>query len=686
MQLGHQPRFANTSFSRELDNASPSTRSLLDAFLQSGHFCCAPSTNPVLFVMEDLHWSDASSRALLHFLARRVSDMRVLFVLSYRLDEAPQALIRWLGRLEQEHLASEIRVERLDREGVAAMIEAIFHPGRSTSDFVTALYERTEGNPFFVEEFLKALITSGDIFQDAASGSFRRRAVTELHVPRSIREAILTRLDGLSDEARTLVSLAAVIGQRFDVELLAHMTMWDDIRLVSALGPLVQQLVVEETIGTTSLHAFRHALTRDVIYQQLLAPERKLLHQQVGEAMEHFYASDLTPFLSQLTAHFHLAHDWTRAMEYAMQASQRAQAIHATVEALEQVDRAVEAASHLSKTVSPEVIGALHHQRGQLRAVLGQFEQARQDFEDALASAQATNAFVLQWQVLLDLGTLWAGHKDYGRAQTYFQRALEMSRMQDNRGQMAHSLNAIGNVALNQRRLAEALDAPQQALAIFTELDDRRGKAQTLDYLSMAALMVGDVVEKDTFCRQAAELFAELDDRQGLVSTLATQSAAGWCPSLFRCVALPPTDLDDALARGEQAYRLAQTIGWQAGLACTAMHLGLTLAGCGQYGRGLQFAHECLERATAIGHQEWSAGAHSLLGWVYGDLYDAHGAMEHLEQGRVLAQAMGSAWWLAGFTVALARTELLLGEEGQFQDVMDRNAAHLWAELSLMPG
>ncbi|HEY6409270.1 MAG TPA: response regulator transcription factor, partial [Ktedonobacteraceae bacterium] len=304
------------------------------------------------------------------------------------------------------------------------------------------------------------------------------------------------------------------------------------------------------------------------------------------------------------------------------------------------------------------------------------------------------------WQTLLDLGTLWAGHKDYGRALIYFQRALDMSRTQNNRGQMAHSLNAIGNLALNQRRLAEALDAHQQALAIFTELDDRRGKAQTLDYLSMAALMAGDVVEKDTFCRQAAELFAELDDRQGLVSTLATQSAAGWCPSLFRCVALPPTDLDDALARGEQAYRLAQTIGWQAGLACTAMHLGLTLAACGRYGRSLQLAHECLERATAIGHQEWSAGARSLLGWIHADLYDAHGAREHLEQGRVLAQTIGSEWWLAGFTVALARTELLLGdlqgavarlrpllpEDGQFRDVMDRNAAYLWAELCLEQG
>jgi hypothetical protein len=114
-----------------------------------------------------------------------------------------------------------------------------------------------------------------------------------------------------------------------------------------------------------------------------------------------------------------------------------------------------------------------------------------------------------------------------------------MSCTHDHQGQIAQSLNAIGNMALNQRRLAEALDAHQQALAIFTELGDRRGKAQTLDYLSMAALMVGDVVEKDTFCLQAAELFAELDDRQGLISTLATQSAAGWCPGLFRCVALP---------------------------------------------------------------------------------------------------------------------------------------------------
>jgi predicted ATPase len=175
-------------------------------------------------------------------------------------------------------------------------------------------------------------------------------------------------------------------------------------------------LVVEETTEGTSHYAFRHALTREAIYQQLLAPERKLLHQRVGEAMEHLYATDLTPFLSQLADHFHLAHDWTKTMEYAMQASQKAQGMHATVEALEHVDRAVEAVSHLGRNVSPEVIGALHLQRGQLRALLGQFEQARQDFEFALASAQATNAVAFHWQTLLALGMLWTGHRPTSNA------------------------------------------------------------------------------------------------------------------------------------------------------------------------------------------------------------------------------------------------------------------------------
>src|SRR5262249_33053281 len=149
-----------------------------------------------------------------------------------------------------------------------SMLRAIFALNRPVrAEFLEAVYALTEGNPFFVEEVLRVLVASGDVFY--AAGAWDRKPLEQLHIPRSVQDAVRRRLEGLSPTARELLQLAAVVGQRFDFDLLQVLTGSSEVDLLHQLKEaMAAQLVVE---ASAEEFAFRHALTRQAVYSRLLA-------------------------------------------------------------------------------------------------------------------------------------------------------------------------------------------------------------------------------------------------------------------------------------------------------------------------------------------------------------------------------------------------------------------------------
>jgi predicted ATPase len=178
---------------------------------------------PVLLVVEDIHWADETSLELLRSLGRATVQRRLLLLLTYRSDEVGDGLRALLAGLDRERLSVELRLDRLSPAELGAMLRAIFRqprPGRT--EFLDLLHALTEGNPFFVEEVLRSLVGSGDIFlQD---GTWNRKPIGELRVPRSVDDAVQRRTAQLGAAARGVVAVAAVAGRRFDFELLGALT------------------------------------------------------------------------------------------------------------------------------------------------------------------------------------------------------------------------------------------------------------------------------------------------------------------------------------------------------------------------------------------------------------------------------------------------------------------------------
>ncbi len=390
------------------------------------------------------------------------------------------------------------------------MLRAIFAlPHSVKAEFLDLLYSLTEGNPFFLEEVLKALIAAGEI--SYTEGRWERKAIEELHIPRSVQDAVQRRMARLGQVEQEVLTLAAVTGRRFSFALLRQLTGMDEPKLLQVIQWLIMaQLVVEESADQ---FAFRHALTREAVYATLMQRERKALHQRVAETLERVYVEALDAHVADFAYHYYAAEVWAKALEYSRRAGEKAQALYAPHEAIEHFTRALEAVQRMSLPPPTGILRA----RGEAHETAGDFGLALKDFEQALNAAQEAHDSGAEWQELVDhLGFLWAS-RDYARTGQYFRRALDLAQAMADLKLNAHSLNRLGNWLVNIGQPEEGLQMHRQALGIFEAERDKPGTAETLDLIGMANALYGDMAEACKQSEQAIVLFRELDNKRGLV-------------------------------------------------------------------------------------------------------------------------------------------------------------------------
>jgi DNA-binding NarL/FixJ family response regulator len=288
------------------------------------------AVRPVVLVLEDLHWADAATLDLLPILARRLDGPRAAVLLSYRSDE-PADAPGLIADLARRRLAGHVALDGLDAAAVEAMLRAMLTLEGPISDgFVAAIHRRSDGNPLFVEELVRTLIETGDVFRTGEA--WERRALDALEVPPTIEETILRRTRDLPSDSAELLRTAAVLGQRFELEALAAVAGLGAEAALAALRPLVTQQLVLEERGTGAFR-FRHALTRDAVYGRLLVVERRLLHARVADGLLRLHAAALDERAAELAHHLAAAGETARAAELAERAAERAVRIGALVDA-----------------------------------------------------------------------------------------------------------------------------------------------------------------------------------------------------------------------------------------------------------------------------------------------------------------------------------------------------------------
>ncbi len=307
-------------------------------------FATLARSTPLLVVLEDLHWADEASLALLQHLVRELRQERVVVLATYRSDELHRRhpLVRVVATLERERLATRIGLRSLTAEQTRDLVHAALNVQKAnvfaiSDPFRDAIYARSEGNPFFTEELLKGLVDSGDLVQSTEHGWTRTRPINELHIPSTVRDAVRTRTERLSPDAQSTLAVAAVAGQRFAFDVVRAVRELDDALLERQLNELVEQQLVVEEDESGDGYAFRHALTREVVYDDLLVRERKRIHKAVAGVLG---ASRGEPAV--LAQHLLAAGESAGAVPHLLAGGRRAFATEAPREAVAHLEKAIE--------------------------------------------------------------------------------------------------------------------------------------------------------------------------------------------------------------------------------------------------------------------------------------------------------------------------------------------------------
>lgn len=370
---------------------------------------------PLLIILEDLQWADASSLELLHFIARQMREDRLLLLCTYKSEARSENAV--LRATEQSLVSLSVaRVQAigpLARTDTDELIRQIFNTDVSViREFAALLYGWTRGNPFFIQETLKTLVLAGRLRQEG--GRWLGWDVDAFELPPSVKDAVLLLTDRLSAAARAVAELAAVIGTRTTFDVLATVSGYNDTELLAAIEELVRQHVLVEQVADTELsYDFAHPLIRETLYTQSGTTRTRMLHAAVGQALEQHYGPAAERRSDELAYHFSRAHSralMTKAARYLASAGRNALAKHANREASSYLGAALDCVQD-GHTVEGEDAGSLLFDLARARQRLGDYDGAAALLERARRAAEEAGdrARAAAIERRLGLACFWTG-------------------------------------------------------------------------------------------------------------------------------------------------------------------------------------------------------------------------------------------------------------------------------------
>jgi predicted ATPase len=226
------------------------------------------------------------------------------------------------------------------------MLHALVGSDASLQSLKRLIINKTQGNPFFMEEIVRALVEQGVLVRNGATRL--TRSLTEIHVPPTVQGILASRIDALQASEKSLLQKLAVIGKDFPLDLVKHMTASPGDRLEPMLkGLQAGEFIYEQPALEEAEYTFKHALTQEVAYNSLLMERRRLLHERTGEAIEALFKDRIDDHLSELAHHYSRSANTRKAVEYLFRAGSQAAARSAYPEAVTRLSSALEFLKHL---------------------------------------------------------------------------------------------------------------------------------------------------------------------------------------------------------------------------------------------------------------------------------------------------------------------------------------------------
>jgi len=288
---------------------------------------------PLIMAIEDLHWIDKGSEEVLKGLFESIAGSRILLIFTYR----PEFVHTWGTKT----FHSQVMLNRLSNRESLNMVAHLLDAPEVDPALEELILEKTEGVPFYIEELIKSLKDLKIIERKNGRYDLSKTA-KDLAIPSTIQDVILARVDPLPEGAKEVLQAGSAIEREFSYELIQRVTGFQERELLSSLSILKDaELVYERGVYPGSRYIFKHALTRQVVYDSILTGKREAMHQRIGQAIETLYQNRLEEFYETLAYHFSEARDREKAYQYLKLSADKALGLYAYQEAVHLLEQAL---------------------------------------------------------------------------------------------------------------------------------------------------------------------------------------------------------------------------------------------------------------------------------------------------------------------------------------------------------
>jgi class 3 adenylate cyclase len=300
---------------------------------------------PVCIILEDLHWADSVSFELINYIGRNIKDRRVLFLLVYRPMKEKQ-------EFQEKEYFQEIALHELSKTETAQLAGNLLNIKALPDAFRKMIIEKSQGNPFYVEEIVKSFIEQGLVQEDARGKWQFSGELKTIRIPDTVEGVILSRIDRLDINDRDVLQTASVLGREFD-EFLLQGIYHDPSHLKKSLKNLkiLDLLGIERQRGQVR-YTFKHVLTQEVAYDTLSFAKKREFHRTAGTFIEQQLKARKEEYLGLLSHHFYHGMDYDKALLYSVEAGEKAKKVYANEEAIEFFTRAIESYEKLEGPIS----------------------------------------------------------------------------------------------------------------------------------------------------------------------------------------------------------------------------------------------------------------------------------------------------------------------------------------------
>jgi tetratricopeptide (TPR) repeat protein len=564
---------------------------------------------PLILVFEDLHWIDKSSEEVLKYVFESIPGARVLMVFTYR----PEFVHTWGGKSYH----SQVNLNRLSNRESLAMVSHLFGTEDIGGDLEELVLEKTEGVPFFIEEFIKSL-KDLKIIERKENKYHLAKGTQEVIIPSTIQDVIMARVDSLPAGAKEVLQTGSVIEREFSYALIKRVTELTEHELLSHLSVLKDsELLYERGIYPQSTYIFRHALTQEVVYDSILTKKKKMIHEEIAEVIEDLYKQNLDEHYEVLTEHYIRSENYNKGAEYSRLARKKALKTGSVNDGI----------AHATKTV----------------ACLERLPES-DDVMERIVKARTI------------LGFHYSQFNYHIEAKEAIDPIVDQALMSDDKRRQSQVLTILGNHSyMVEEDFPKAIDYLEEALKIAEKIKDIASLIQAEFWLGLGLSLNCQFEKGLGYLERALE-------KSLAVNSLWGASVAESNMSCF--VYFFQGKLDTALQHSLEAIKLAEesddiyskTIAY----SCYAM----SCFGKGHFEEARQNFLEGIDLAERIGYFIWSGSNKLYLGEIYSELGEYNTAADYYENGILFMERSKSFRpWVYWGKIALANAKVVNGEK-----------------------